>query len=427
MRRAAIILLLTLIIGAINPPPAIAAPAAQGSSTCETAVYAALAKQGAAYVWGAKGPGSFDCSGLTYWAYQQAGINIGISTYDQQAIGSPTGCTLSDLSGGDTVCWRPGDLIFLSYSGGQHVALYAGEGLFIDAYNASTGVILHDVAADSYYWDHFWHARRPTECGEVSISPGTPTPLPTGNSPDIEAIANILGPISLELPWACGSCGGQAEIETLEYPAFGPDPLYPFKWFGVWLWNEVFRSLICWLLAIAQAMLNAAAYAINTVYVAGINLVWRLAVLALLWIRDMFLSIWVFVGWLRLMLWQLYGSLLGVIDQIGVVIEWLEIIGAFITNVIAAIADLVIALAQGIAYFIGLFMAIVPGMVLAVFDPTAPPELAEAQQFFLFQWLIDILQAFADSKLWWAWMSFVAITYLRFGLWLLDEIATMNQ
>ncbi|MBX0331164.1 C40 family peptidase [Oscillochloris sp. ZM17-4] len=429
MRRAAIAILLLLLVAPLAAPvPAAAAPAAQGSSACEVAVNAALSVRGYPYVWGAKGPASFDCSGLTYWAYQQAGINIGVSTYDQQAAGVPIACTLADLHGSSSTCWQPGDLILLSYTGGQHVALYAGSGLFMDAYNPSTGVILHDVAADSFYQDHFWQARRPVECAGVSIDPGAPTALPPGSSPGIESIANILPPIALQLPWSCGACStGQAQIATLEYPSFGPDPLYPFKWFGVWLWNEIFRSLICWLLAIAQALLNALSIAFNAVIVAGINLFWRLLVLFMLWFRDTFLALWGFVAWLRGLLWSWYGAVLDQVQQIAAIGLAVQALAQLASEAIAAVGEMVINLAQGIAYLVGLFMAIIPGMVVAIFSPTAPPQLAEIQTFFLFQWFIDFLRAFADSKLWWAWASFIAIVYLRFVLWLLDELSTLNQ
>ncbi|MBV8862446.1 MAG: C40 family peptidase, partial [Mycobacterium sp.] len=49
----------------------------------EVAVRAALGKLGRPYVWGAKGPSSFDCSGLTGWAWRQAGIALGADTYQQ--------------------------------------------------------------------------------------------------------------------------------------------------------------------------------------------------------------------------------------------------------------------------------------------------------------------------------------------------------
>jgi cell wall-associated NlpC family hydrolase len=68
----------------------------------EVAVRAALGKQGRPYVWGAKGPNSFDCSGLTGWAWRQAGIQLGADTYQQihDGVAVPPGQV------------RAGDLIF---------------------------------------------------------------------------------------------------------------------------------------------------------------------------------------------------------------------------------------------------------------------------------------------------------------------------
>ena len=68
----------------------------------QAAVRAALAKLGRPYAWGAKGPNSFDCSGLTGWAWRQAGIQLGADTYQQihDGITVPRGQV------------RAGDLIF---------------------------------------------------------------------------------------------------------------------------------------------------------------------------------------------------------------------------------------------------------------------------------------------------------------------------
>jgi cell wall-associated NlpC family hydrolase len=66
------------------------------------AATAALRKQGTPYVWGAKGPDRFDCSGLTQWAWAQAGVQLGPDTYTQITQGVP-------VAPGDV---RPGDLIF---------------------------------------------------------------------------------------------------------------------------------------------------------------------------------------------------------------------------------------------------------------------------------------------------------------------------
>jgi cell wall-associated NlpC family hydrolase len=66
------------------------------------AVKAALSKRGTAYIFGAKGPFNFDCSGLTQWSYAQAGVTLGPNTYTQIKQGVP-------VAPGDV---REGDLIF---------------------------------------------------------------------------------------------------------------------------------------------------------------------------------------------------------------------------------------------------------------------------------------------------------------------------
>jgi cell wall-associated NlpC family hydrolase len=75
-----------------------AVPAGAGG----VAATAALSKQGTPYVWGAKGPDRFDCSGLTQWAWARAGVDLGPDTYSQVTQGVP-------VAPGDV---RAGDLIF---------------------------------------------------------------------------------------------------------------------------------------------------------------------------------------------------------------------------------------------------------------------------------------------------------------------------
>ncbi|WAJ48023.1 C40 family peptidase (plasmid) [Mycobacterium sp. Aquia_216] len=75
-----------------------AVPGEPGSGAAQ----AALSKLGRPYVWGAKGPNSFDCSGLTQWAWRQSGVQLGNDTYTQitQGVAVPPGQV------------RAGDLIF---------------------------------------------------------------------------------------------------------------------------------------------------------------------------------------------------------------------------------------------------------------------------------------------------------------------------
>lgn len=86
------------------------------------AAKAALSKIGAQYVWGAKGPSNFDCSGLMQWAYKQTGKSIGGSTSSQAEAGKSV--SQNDL--------QPGDLIFY-YSSQSHVSMYIGGGKAVHA------------------------------------------------------------------------------------------------------------------------------------------------------------------------------------------------------------------------------------------------------------------------------------------------------
>ncbi|MFC8453688.1 NlpC/P60 family protein [Kitasatospora sp. NPDC057223] len=86
------------------------------------AVAFARAQLGKPYVWGATGPGSYDCSGLVQAAWAAAGVALPRTTYDQIDAAGRVG--LGEL--------QPGDLVFF-YSGISHVGLYTGGGRMIHA------------------------------------------------------------------------------------------------------------------------------------------------------------------------------------------------------------------------------------------------------------------------------------------------------
>ncbi|MFE4859242.1 NlpC/P60 family protein [Streptomyces sp. NPDC056670] len=92
------------------------------SSRAAAAVAFAYAALGKPYVWGATGPSSFDCSGLTQAAWRSAGVQLPRTTYTQINAGSRI--PRSQL--------EPGDLVFF-YSGISHVGLYIGGGKMIHA------------------------------------------------------------------------------------------------------------------------------------------------------------------------------------------------------------------------------------------------------------------------------------------------------
>ncbi|MCL2533390.1 MAG: C40 family peptidase [Nocardiaceae bacterium] len=112
----------------------VAAPAPV-MSVGEKAFKAAESKLGAPYVYGAAGPDAFDCSGLVQWAYKQVGVNLPRTSYDQAAAGVPV--SRDALQVGDVI----------SFYGGSHSGIYAGNGNVIHASTAGQPVKLAPVSS----------------------------------------------------------------------------------------------------------------------------------------------------------------------------------------------------------------------------------------------------------------------------------------
>ncbi|MEU6122704.1 C40 family peptidase [Streptomyces sp. NPDC047123] len=86
------------------------------------AIAFATAQIGKPYVWGAEGPGSYDCSGLTSKAWAAAGKGIPRTSQEQW----------KQLPRVDVKNMRPGDLI-IYHSDASHVGLYLGDGAIVHA------------------------------------------------------------------------------------------------------------------------------------------------------------------------------------------------------------------------------------------------------------------------------------------------------
>lgn len=112
-----------------NVAPAPAPAAAPVQTAGQKALDAARSAIGSPYVYGAAGPSSFDCSGLTSWAYRQAGVEIPRTSQAQAGAGQQV--SLDAL--------QPGDIIAY-YGGASHVGIYTGNGTIIDALNSGTPV-----------------------------------------------------------------------------------------------------------------------------------------------------------------------------------------------------------------------------------------------------------------------------------------------
>jgi peptidoglycan DL-endopeptidase CwlO len=108
-----------------------------GDSVGVQALRYALTRRGDWYVWGAAGPTTFDCSGLVVWAYAQLGISLPHYTGDIWNLGVHV--ARDQLQAGDLVFFFPGE---------EHMGIYVGDGLFLDA--PSTG---QKVQVQPMLWD----------------------------------------------------------------------------------------------------------------------------------------------------------------------------------------------------------------------------------------------------------------------------------
>jgi cell wall-associated NlpC family hydrolase len=93
-----------------------------GSEAAQIAIDTAMAQRGKPYVWAAGGPASFDCSGLTAYAYRAAGVSLPHSSRMQSQMGQAV--SRDQL--------QPGDLVFF-YSPVSHVGIYIGNGQMVHA------------------------------------------------------------------------------------------------------------------------------------------------------------------------------------------------------------------------------------------------------------------------------------------------------
>jgi cell wall-associated NlpC family hydrolase len=127
--------------GPAEPPSPPADPPAPASGVARALAFA-RAQIGDPYVWGAAGPNAWDCSGLTMGAWRAGGISLPHYSVAQYAQSTPI--SQSAL--------RPGDLVFWGSSSSPssiyHVALYAGNGMIIQA--PRTGRDVEEVSM--YYW-----------------------------------------------------------------------------------------------------------------------------------------------------------------------------------------------------------------------------------------------------------------------------------
>ncbi|MCU1588285.1 MAG: hypothetical protein JWN31_1778 [Frankiales bacterium] len=120
-------------------------PAVAASPLAAKALAFARSQLGKPYVWGAVGPGAFDCSGLTGAAYRAAGLDLPRTSRQQWFAGPHV--AFRDLEPGDLLFWatdvnNPATI--------HHVTLYAGDGMMVAAPHTGDVVKVQPVYLEEY-------------------------------------------------------------------------------------------------------------------------------------------------------------------------------------------------------------------------------------------------------------------------------------
>ncbi|MDQ3877446.1 MAG: NlpC/P60 family protein [Actinomycetota bacterium] len=124
---------------AVPPPSGYTPNPAPASGGAGIAVRAALSQVGKPYQWGAAGPNSYDCSGLTMWSWAHAGVSLPHSSASQYSVTARV--ARSDL--------QPGDLVFFG-SPIHHVAMYIGNGQMVEAPYTGANVRVVPLRSSDY-------------------------------------------------------------------------------------------------------------------------------------------------------------------------------------------------------------------------------------------------------------------------------------
>jgi peptidoglycan DL-endopeptidase CwlO len=110
-----------------------------GTGVGVRALAAAKTQIGDEYEYGDEGPDSWDCSGLTSWAFKQVGVTLPRSSRQQALVGTPV--AFEDI--------QPGDLVFY-YSPVSHVGIAAGDGKIFDAPTEGQSVGYRNISRSAF-------------------------------------------------------------------------------------------------------------------------------------------------------------------------------------------------------------------------------------------------------------------------------------
>ena len=118
------------------------------AGSVEAFIAVAEAQLGKPYVLGGKGPNSFDCSGLIYYALRESGNDVPYRTSaGWRSTDYPTITSISDLQRGDIICMN------------GHVAIYLGDNMVLDASSSQNAMVTREFG--SWFRNGFICAKRP--------------------------------------------------------------------------------------------------------------------------------------------------------------------------------------------------------------------------------------------------------------------------
>ncbi len=128
-------------LGALGLPTNLTLGEDTPSAVAGSVLASVRSQLGKPYAWGGVGPNSWDCSGLTLWAFRSVGITLPRTTYGQVGMGVPV----------DRGSIQPGDLVFWDTdgSGPSHVGVATSPSTAISA-TTSGGVREHTIFGE--YW-----------------------------------------------------------------------------------------------------------------------------------------------------------------------------------------------------------------------------------------------------------------------------------
>jgi hypothetical protein len=164
----------------------------------------AKAQFGKPYVFGATGPGTFDCSGLVQFVFHHFGVDLPRTSQQQAKVGASV----------DRSKVAAGDLIFSDWGDGpnSHVGIYDGNGGLINA--PKPGDVVSTDKMNDYYWQHVTAIRRVSDLSGSIVG--------TAEAAVGEAANSIIGPLVKPLTDIANAAGAAAKVADLVTKAFLP-------------------------------------------------------------------------------------------------------------------------------------------------------------------------------------------------------------